>query len=352
MMPESDCDASTRRLRTDETLAYKINDQGEITGECKFSGGEKKQAFRWSDPILEDLSIPDDRSSQGWGSNAVGDVVGRVPSPSGMKAYLWKVNGDEVLLGSLGNGEQPSQAFGINDQGIIVGSSHVNMNNRNRGFLWRDGVMKNLSKPYHERGVTSSLAWAVNNQNQIIGSMSHHTVEGHTNAVIWQPGKGVESLNALLPPHNGWWIQSATDINAHGQICGWGFDNIRKPQYETQSFLLTPVEPEMNLSIPEGPLRAGAVNTFEITTTEPNAALKFFYGKRGGGKFVPGCDALAAVLQIADLVLFGEAVADEAGNAQLEIFIPARVATHKGFLIQAVDFANCQESRLRLKKVE
>ncbi len=112
------------------------------------------------------------------------------------------------------------------------------------------------------------------------------------------------------------------------------------------------MNPELTFTIDEGPLRAGKLNTLKITNATPNATIKFFYGKEGGGRFIPGCDALAAITQINDPVNFGEVLANADGNAELEIFIPAKAATHKGFLIQALDFENCEESQLVLKKVE
>lgn len=91
--------------------------------------------------------------------------------------------------------------------------------------------------------------WFIPNGVDLLG---HRAIEEHTNGVIWELGKGVESLNALVPPFNGWWIEVATDIDDRGQICGWEFDTIRKPKFETRWFFLTPIDPEMVLSVVNG----------------------------------------------------------------------------------------------------
>jgi len=80
--------------------------------------------------------------------------------------------------------------------------------------------------------------------------------------------------------------------------------------------------------------------------------VKFYYGRKGGGAFVTGCDAIDAVMQIDEPKLFKMVQADGDGVAELRAFIPPNGSTIKGVLIQAVDEANCQESQLVVKKIE
>lgn len=336
-----------------ESDAHGINDTGQIVGSSGLPGDTESHGFLWEDGVMQDLGTLAGNSSHARDVSRSGRVTGYSSVTNvGWRAVIWEPDGTIIDLGSLGDGTNESLGVAINDAGFVVGqSTGVGPNSQRRAFVSNGNEMRNLARHGQHMGGAAIAGRSINNSSQIVGPFRHRA-DDELHGFVFTPGQGMETIETLLPPNHGWWIEVPTDINDRGQISAWGHPEGGSSFGETRSFIITPVTPEMMLTVADGPLRADAINALVISNAQPNATVKFYYGKRGGGKFIPGCDALAAMLQIDDPVLFGEASADANGNAQLDIFIPARAASHKGFLIQAVDFANCTESQLVLKQVE
>lgn len=171
-----------------------------------------------------------------------------------------------------GNPLDASQASGINDSQIIVGSV------KQKATLWR---LDNIGNPYVEESIyedlpehaqlgESSFASEINNHNQVVGTIQY--LEPY--AFMWEDGKSrhlgsfhVEDLNtngwvvgfadragsdamryAVL--HDGlamldlnsltnsdWTLETAIAINSTGHIIGWGYNS----DEESRSYLLNPV---------------------------------------------------------------------------------------------------------------
>lgn len=112
-------------------------------------------------------------------------------------------------LGSTGGGR--SEAYGINDNGIIVGWSY-NVDDDPHGFVW-DGVsMQELGT----LGGQESEAVGINISGLIVGSTI--ASDEHRYAVIFD-GENIISLGTL-----GGTSSSATAVNDAGLICGYGRD--------------------------------------------------------------------------------------------------------------------------------
>ncbi len=79
----------------------------------------------------------------------------------------------------------------------------------------------------------SSIAWAINNNGQIVGAFSRN---GSDRAFIYENGSMFD-LNTLLPANFGWTLQDAYGINDLGQIIAYGIS----PNGTYQGFLLSPV---------------------------------------------------------------------------------------------------------------
>jgi probable extracellular repeat, HAF family len=171
-------------------------------------------------------------------------------------AAVWR-NNVEVDLGTL-EGSDPSdptfysycsEAYGMNDLGQIVGWSTTTPGpgyppcsfSPIHAVSWSSGVgiedLGTLS------GSTSSIAYAVNVQGQVVGSSGNtlywdsdarmYKLEGRP--FIWTKASGMRDLNYLIRGNSGWVLNSATAINVFGQIVGSGTRN-GKPH----GFLLTP----------------------------------------------------------------------------------------------------------------
>ena len=180
-------------------------------------------------PIPEDLN--DAGHVAGW------DNIGFFTPHPIHRAALWR-EGTVELLGLL-PGMTDSQAKGLNELDRVVGVSSNGDTGLQRAFLWRYGQLRAL--PFvHRAAGESSVALAINNWGQIVGSET--ALNAPSRAVLWERGRAFD-LNALvrsadqLKPHVT--LRSARRINQWGQILVSAQDD-RLGDAEL-SYLLTPV---------------------------------------------------------------------------------------------------------------
>lgn len=262
------------------SAATAINDKGEIAGSWElhylppYGGGPAGlfQSFLWQRGQKTILSLENAKgiNSRGWicgrdydghpflsvsgkttnlgflpgategianGITNSGEIVGWVMGEAANKvngdyrAFLYK-NGKMNNLDTLpiGKGEYSanfSQAFAINDKGLIVGVHAF------RPVMWKSGSRQILGTlPEQEGGV----AYAVNNIGQIVGSLNHVNNQGRSRAFLFQQGT-LYDLNDLCPAHSDWILEEARGINDKGQIVGYG-----KNDGQERAFLLTPLK--------------------------------------------------------------------------------------------------------------
>jgi probable HAF family extracellular repeat protein len=110
-------------------------------------------------------------------------------------------------LGTLGG--MDSYAYGINNQGQVVGESRVAGDVRVHAFLWQGGVMTDLGT----FGGPDSSAYGINDAGQVVGSAD--VVSNVYHAFLWDSSLGLQDLGTL-----GGTNSSASAINNHGQIVG------------------------------------------------------------------------------------------------------------------------------------
>ena len=142
-----------------------------------------------------------------------------------------------IDLGTLGG--LNSHAYGINNNGYVVGRSQFRSNNAAyHAFLYDGANMTDLGT----LGGTNSHAEAINDLNQVVGcSLIFGSSDWH--AFIYESGNLLD-LNTLIPSDSGWVLERAYDINNSGQIVGFGSIN-----GQTRAFLMTPVPEPTTLSL-------------------------------------------------------------------------------------------------------
>ncbi|MCC7165074.1 MAG: DUF3466 family protein [Anaerolineae bacterium] len=161
---------------------------------------------------VTDLGTLGDAFSQADGINEHGQVVGKSTFASTLyHAFLWD-DGTMTGLGTLPDTER-SFAMEINDAGQVVGASlHIDNNSVGyySAFLWQNGGMQ----PLGTFGGPQSVAEAINNFGQVVGSAEITGPPARYHAFLWQNG-AMQDLGTL-----GGAQSSALDINDVGEIVG------------------------------------------------------------------------------------------------------------------------------------
>ncbi|WP_445245660.1 putative Ig domain-containing protein, partial [Microcoleus sp. OTE_8_concoct_300] len=218
-----------QELTGSSNSALSINNNGVAVGFFKVNQFQF-HASRWQNAQAFPLITPIDKSSWATGINDSGQIVGYTDiNGNPIRAFLYESGEmkDARDLGTL-NSTSTTRAWDINNQSQVVGQSG------SKAFFWSsNGGIKDLGS----LGSGSSQALAINNQTQVVG-------KSNDSAFIWSdsnsngqsdPGE-MTDLNTLIPSNAGWSLTEAQDINDAGQIVGTGIIN-----GQTHAFLLTPI---------------------------------------------------------------------------------------------------------------
>jgi probable HAF family extracellular repeat protein len=139
--------------------------------------------------------------------NNRGQVVGFAYTASGERAFIY----DDGVMTSLGTfGGEYSRAFGINDNGQVVGEAAAILppsspfsGSASHAFLYADGVMNDLGT----LGGTTSIAYGVNSNGEVTGMAS-------------VPGPGTFSENVHAFFYTGGVMR---DLGTLGGEASWGY---------------------------------------------------------------------------------------------------------------------------------
>jgi probable HAF family extracellular repeat protein len=196
-----------------------INDKGQIVG-YSYGGGDftNVRAFLYSDGRMQDIGTLDaDPVSVALAINKRGQIVGYTfnPSTAKQRGFLYQ-NGQMIDLSPMGI----DSANGINDDGVIVGSNII--------YESSTGKISTIP-PYFE-------AYDINNRGVVSG------VGFGGAAYVYQNGVKID-LNNLQSPDYWVGLFATTGINDEGKIIGTArassdgtFGNI------TRAFVLVPVK--------------------------------------------------------------------------------------------------------------
>ena len=199
---------------------FSINDSGWITGTMNIEH-DGTHAFLMNPETLgvTDLT-PDVPFGVGNSINSSGWVTGYSGVVETAHAFLYR-NGTLLDLGTLSGGTY-SIGQGINSSGQITGRGNTSFGEH--AFLYSGGPGLVDLDP---TGPTSQ-GLAINACGQIAGARRGH-------AFLYSAQKGFVNLNDVLPSDSGWDLVTASSINDHGQITGYGFHDGAE-----RAFLLTP----------------------------------------------------------------------------------------------------------------
>ena len=237
--------------------AYGINNQGQVIGLAENgifdstcivpSQVIRYEAALWeSDGYVKELSpLPGDTVSFAFGVNDNGEVVGvsglcsnvSLPpnaTPGGPHAVLWEKDGTVTDLGSLPGGVMNNVAGSINNRGQVVGTS-VLSDGTVHSYLWtRESGMKDIGSFPGAVVTVTPCCGSINDSGQAVG-FSVDGATGNPTAFVWQKGV-MTDLNALIPANSPLYLLMAQVINSRGEIVGLGLTNAG----EVHGFLAKP----------------------------------------------------------------------------------------------------------------
>ncbi|NRR30432.1 PEP-CTERM sorting domain-containing protein [Oxalobacteraceae bacterium] len=186
------------------SAAYGINDAGVVVGQRNAARGNS-HAMRWDGPNNGEppgIHYPDETSYASAISNS-GLTAGTIDS----SAVMWTLNNEQTI--QL-NPSSASAAYGVNENGLVVGAASDGVAGPSHATQWLGGVQTDLGTL---SGADSSAAYGVNDAGQVVGA-STFSAGGH-HAVLWSGGQASD-LGTLGGANS-----RANDINASGLIVGY-----------------------------------------------------------------------------------------------------------------------------------
>jgi probable HAF family extracellular repeat protein len=243
-------DLGTLSNTDDASVAFDINDRGQVTGwsTARAGGAFVTHAFVWTAAAgMRDIGTLGGDYSSGQSINESGQIAGESKIGTGATlAFRFTEGAGMISLGTLSGGTR-SSGYGINNSGQVVGESDTGpivgfprlkgqgpivgfprLKGRSfgeigegpRAFLWTEGVgMRDLG----DLGGGTSRATAISNNGVVVGWS--YVIDGAFRAFRWTQAEGMINLNTLLPPNSGWVLLEAYGVNDNGQITGNGLRN-------------------------------------------------------------------------------------------------------------------------------
>ena len=202
------------------SFASGINDQGQVVGSANLPGDTVSHPVWWdANQVLHDLGLPSGWSGGGVsGINNLGHMVGYFSGNwdgSGLShAFYWDSNRGLVDLGSAG--WQYSIAFGINDSDQIIGSFGNQTPSYSTLAFLHNGVSSLASSDSLGllSGWAGSYGAAINNAGLVAGSGLDSN--GQQYAFFWDSVHGMQALANQL----GGIYSTALAINDAGDVVG------------------------------------------------------------------------------------------------------------------------------------
>ena len=191
-----------------------INDLGEVAGHIAALDDpslDHVQAVVWRNGVIVELPELDVDKSQAYGINNAGVIVGNasLTSPDGVLRHAAMWTGDQITdLGTLGG--PGSNASSINYRGTIVGYSMVTDRTGTFPTVWESGLPVELPTPDGRNGG----AVGINESGTIIGVL----VDADVN---YYPIRWIDGEPEYLPLISERGEGAANGINNRGQIVGW-----------------------------------------------------------------------------------------------------------------------------------
>lgn len=191
------------------SVGWAINEARDVAGSSGFETIEPpERAVRWRAGAPQNLgTIGTD--SRAYGLNNQGDVVGMAYVGGNSHAFYWnETSGMIDLTPDIGF----STAYDVNDQAQVTGSL-----GNGRAFRWQAGVRQQLDPP---AGYAYSSGMAINEEGQVAGQVK--TASGNSAKFArWSPGIGWEILGGSGQNNMLWGLNDQGDAVGIGNSGGF-----------------------------------------------------------------------------------------------------------------------------------
>ena len=249
-----------------ESVAYGANDAGVVVGASRTAGDARWAAFVYRDgkmttPASWRVEDEDGVAQSEWTGewsgdsaaiavNGAGQVIGSVTHPDGQQRVFLYVDGLATVRGPSSTELYSDVPTAVNDSGTVAAYT-TNVGAPEYANTWNG---RGLGGPF-------SYPRAIDAAGQVAGESD--TSEGARHAVVWRQD-AVTDLNSLIPPDSGWVLQSASGIDASGQVVGYGTFNGQKRAFR----LVPPPDPATSAATDQGPAqpRSGATTAGNVAT--------------------------------------------------------------------------------------
>ena len=217
-----------------------------------------------------------------------------------------------IDIGTLPGGTF-SQAFGINNNGDVVGFSTLNSDTALHAFLWRKGVMTDLSTLAPTDTLPYSLAYSINDKDEVVG-LSETSIPDAENVcgdslvclpVLWRGG----AITAL--PTLGGTNGKASVINNRGQVAGTAENGEIDPNCQTPVFKPAVWEKGQVRSLPTAPFLNGFMESGSVPMNEKGQVV----GVAITCDFSAGRNLLWHKNLVTDMGIFGAGSINNKGQA-------------------------------------
>ncbi len=209
--------------------AYGINNHDVMVGVSELVN-KQQRAFQYTKGKMSELApLAGSKTSIAFAINDAGVVVGgaELPQPDSGKMVIHAVRWRDGVPEDLGalSAKGGSLAYAVNSHNEVVGKADVG--EEETAFLYRSGHMTSL-------GPRGGRAFGINDQGQIVGVQRMGEEHPHVTGFLWEAGK-LYDLDRCLPAHSPYSIKGAFRINNAGQIAAIGLLGS-----ELHALLLTP----------------------------------------------------------------------------------------------------------------